>query len=287
VTQVISATPIAFFLHDHADVWNALRPCEAAEPAPDSAPAAVRALAVLRSRGASFAHEIAAACGLDDDHVREALAQLVACGLVRSDGVAGLRTILRHASGVASRRGHRTDSAGRWSARRDDASSASRPAAVEALATILLHRYGVMCRRLLARESVAVTWRELVQVYRRLEARGETRGGRFVTGVSGEQFALADAVDRLREVRRAAANGSVIGISAADPLNLTGIITAGERVRAVSGTRVIYRDGVPVAVEEAGILRALGEADSAPLAELVAAASRSGINPRATSVAAR
>ena len=101
----------------------------------------------------------------------------------------------------------------------------------------LLRRYGVVFRRLLAREANAAPWRELTRVYRRLEARGEIRGGRFVSGMSGEQFALADAVERLREIRRTAPDGRCLVISAADPLNLAGIVTAGERVRAVARAR--------------------------------------------------
>ena len=104
-------------------------------------------------------------------------------------------------------------------------------------------RYGVVFRRLLAREAAAAPWRELARVYRRLEARGEIRGGRFVSGMSGEQFALPRAVERLREVRRTAPDGRLLAISAADPLNLSGIITSGERIRPLPRTRVLYRDG--------------------------------------------
>jgi ATP-dependent Lhr-like helicase len=104
-------------------------------------------------------------------------------------------------------------------------------------------------------------WRELARVYRRLEARGEIRGGRFVTGMSGEQFALPDAVERLREVRRTAAELRLIAISGADPLNLTGIVTAGERIRTAVRTRVVYRDGVPLAVIEGDVVRELAPID--------------------------
>ena len=118
-----------------------------------------------------------------------------------------------------------------------------------------------MFRRLLTRETNAATWRELVRVYRRLEARGEIRGGRFVSGMSGEQFALPDAVERLREIRRTAADGRLLAISAADPLNLTGIVTPGERIRAAARTRIAYRDGVPLAVLEGDIVRELASID--------------------------
>ena len=114
-----------------------------------------------------------------------------------------------------------------------------------------------MCRRLLTRETNVATWRELTRVYRRLEARGEIRGGRFVTGMSGEQFALPEAVERLREVRRTAADGRLVTISAADPLNLVGIVTAGDRIRAAGRTRIVYRDGAPLAVMEGDFVREL------------------------------
>jgi ATP-dependent helicase Lhr and Lhr-like helicase len=112
-------------------------------------------------------------------------------------------------------------------------------------------------RRLLVRETNAAMWRELARVYRRLEARGEIRGGRFVTGMSGEQFALPDAVERLREIRRTATDGRLVAVSAADPLNLTGIVTAGERIRTAIRTRVVYRDGVPIAVADGETIREL------------------------------
>ena len=139
----------------------------------------------------------------------------------------------------------------------------AREEAVEVQARALLERYGVIFGRLLARETNAASWRELTRVYRRLEARGEIRGGRFVTGVSGEQFALPDAVDRLREVRRSGRDGRLLTISAVDPLNLTGILTSGERVRATIGTRLVYRDGVPLAALEGDYIRPLAEIEPA------------------------
>jgi ATP-dependent Lhr-like helicase len=144
----------------------------------------------------------------------------------------------------------------------------AREEAVEAQAWSLLRRYGVVFRRLLTRETNAATWRELARVYRRLEARGEIRGGRFVTGMSGEQFALSGAVDRLREVRRIQADGSLITISAADPLNLTGIITAGERIRTAGRNRIVYRDGAPLAVLEGDAVRELAPIDAGIAADV-------------------
>jgi ATP-dependent Lhr-like helicase len=141
----------------------------------------------------------------------------------------------------------------------------------DAVAWTLLRRYGVVFRRLLARETTAVTWRELVHVFRRLEARGEIRGGRFVGGMSGEQFALPDAVERLREIRRTPADDRLVTISAADPLNLTGIITPGDRLRTVASNRIVYLRGVPVSAMEGDMLRALSDVDPA-MAPIVAAA---------------
>ena len=135
---------------------------------------------------------------------------------------------------------------------------------VEAQARVFLRRYGIVFRRLVVREPNAAPWRELARVYRRMEARGEIRGGRFVTGMSGEQFALAGAVEKLREIRRTLHDNILHVISAADPLNLTGILTTGERVRAVAGNRIAYRDGIPVSVMEGDYLRPLADSGSDP-----------------------
>ena len=145
----------------------------------------------------------------------------------------------------------------------------------EAQAWALLRRYGVVFRRLLTREANAAPWRELARTYRRLEARGEIRGGRFVSGMSGEQFALPDAVSTLREIRRTPADGRLITISAADPLNVTGIITAGERVRAIETSRIVYRDGVPMAALQGDYLRPL-----TPIADAIAADVASALTGR-------
>jgi ATP-dependent Lhr-like helicase len=154
--------------------------------------------------------------------------------------------------------------AGRWSLLRTPAEklsepheettlqTASRESAVEIFARSLLRRYGVMFRRLLEREAFNVTWYELSRVYRRLEARGEIRGGYFVNGVSGEQFALPEAIGMLRSLRKVPGKGELITISGADPLNLAGILTPGPRVTAIAGSRLLLRDGVPVAALEGG-----------------------------------
>src|SRR5690606_18124329 len=115
------------------------------------------------------------------------------------------------------------------------------------IALVLLRRYGVICRRVLEREPLLPPWRDLLNVFRRMEARGEVRGGRFVQGMSGEQFALPEAIGALREARKRE-DGELVMLSASDPLNLVGIVTPGQRLPALPGNRLLLRDGVPVAV---------------------------------------
>jgi ATP-dependent Lhr-like helicase len=225
------------------------------------ADAARRVLSLLGSRGASFFADLAPASGLDADQLRSAIGTLVASGLATSDGFSGLRALVWAARGRPAQRDRRSNFAGRWTAIAEGGEGVAREEAVELQAWSLLRRYGVVFRRLLTRETNAATWRELARVYRRLEARGEIRSGRFVTGMSGEQFALPDAVERLREVRRIQADGSLLTISAADPLNLTGIVTAGERIRTAGRSRIAYRDGVPLAVREGDFVRDLAPLD--------------------------
>ena len=274
-TPVVGATPIALFLREHADEWLSLRSeptvrlkadTTYADKDPESYVVSGFSRTVfdhLQARGASFSHEITAACGLNDDEFRVAIGELASAGLVTSDGFAGLRSLV----GVSS---HST--AGRWSELRAPADALTREKAVDTLARVLLQRYGVMFRRLLTREAAHVPWRELARVYRRLEARGEIRGGRFVSGMSGEQFALPDAVDRLRDVRRSTPDDRLITLSAADPLNLTGVVTVGDRVRSVASNRLVYRNGVPAAAMEGDMLRMLDEVDPAIAPDVAAAA---------------
>jgi ATP-dependent Lhr-like helicase len=291
-TQVVGATPIALFLREHAEQWLELRNRPDARRAgpfgpavPSFGPAAHNVLDYLRARGASFAHDIASGAGLSDAELREALHELVSEGLVSSDGFAGLRAITTRAPEPVGR--HRASApsplkqAGRWflvdptdtglQPSNGSPARVDRHAAVDTLARALLRRYGVVFRRLLAREATDVPWRELARTYRRLEARGDIRGGRFVTGVSGEQFALPDAVDRLREIRRSRPDDTLITISAADPLNLVGILTDGERIRLSTSGRIVYHQGVAIAALEGDMLRALAPVDG-DIAEAAAAA---------------
>jgi ATP-dependent Lhr-like helicase len=282
-TQVVGATPIALFLREHGELWSTLRSADEVGPILPPSPAdgePARILDHLRARGASFAQELRSACNLSEESCRTALGVLVASGLIASDGFAGLRAI----TGSTSARRTGADTAGRWSLVRwslprsaagsalGERVSTSREEAVKALAWTLLSRYGVVFRRVLAREPSCVPWRELVRVYRTLEARGEIRGGRFVSGMSGEQFALPDAVDRLREVRRSGPDDALVTITGADPLNLTGIVTPGDRIRAAAGSRIVFRNGVPLAAFEGDMLRTLGDIEPAIAADVAAAA---------------
>jgi ATP-dependent helicase Lhr and Lhr-like helicase len=242
-STVVSATPIALFLRANADAWQSLRDASSIELT-DDARAVVE---ILRARGASFARDL----GSDD-----ALGELVSAGLIASDGFAGLRALV-----AASHEKQRANLAGRWSLLTP--ADASTDDALETQARTLLRRYGVIFRRLLTREPNAAPWRELARVYRRLEARGEIRGGRFVRGMSGEQFALPEAIERLREIRRDEKNGRLIVISAADPLNLTGIIDDNDRIRATAATRIAYQDGIAVSVMEGDYVRPLVDLDTA------------------------
>jgi ATP-dependent Lhr-like helicase len=282
VTEMGGATPVALFLRaeygrDGACSARDIRDRRAGQARPlpvDSSTPAVgetarRVLEHLLERGASFAHELVAACGVTAVQVGAALGELVSAGLVASDGFGGLRSIIRSTGGWKPRGDGRALVAGRWFAL--PAPAAPDDEALGTQARTLLRRYGIVFRRLLARESAAFSWRELVGVYRRLEARGEIRGGRFVSGMSGEQFALPDAVERMREIRRTAPDGRLTTISGCDPLNLAGIVDSGERVRAIGANRLVYRDGVAVAAMEGDYLRPLS-AFSADEASRVATA---------------
>jgi ATP-dependent Lhr-like helicase len=269
----IRSTPVALFAREHAGD----RPAES----PELSTYAGRVREVLERRGASFFHELTPLSGLLPTQVEQALGELAGLGLVTSDSFAGLRALITPSSKRkpldGARRRHRTapfgiESAGRWSL-----VDRTAEVPVELAARSLLRRYGVVFKRVLAKEAGAPPWRELLQMYRRLEGRGEVRGGRFVSGMSGEQFALAEAVGQLRTMRRQPASGRLVAVGAADPLNLTGIITAGERVAAVARSRVLYRDGVPVLALERGEVTRL--AAGTPTPDMVQALVRKQLTP--------
>jgi len=269
----VRSTSIALFLREHAEHW--ISGASGAEF--QLSGYARRVHEVLEQRGASFFHQLVSFSGLLPTQIEQALSELAGAGLVTSDSFAGLRALITPSSKrkplSGARRRQRTvphgiESAGRWSLLGSRDSDREPSSDVELTGRTLLRRYGVVFKRVLARESSLPPWRELLMVYRRLEARGEIRGGRFVTGMPGEQFALPEAVGQLRSIRRLEARGLLVGISAADPLNLTGIITPGERVPALTTNRILYRDGVPVLAREAGQIRPLVN-DIEPSADLV------------------
>jgi ATP-dependent helicase Lhr and Lhr-like helicase len=262
-------TPIALLRRKNFALWNAVFP--SSQNAPEFSTTTQLVYDYLSSRGASFFTDIVENTELLRSQVEEALAELVASGVVVSDSFSGLRALLTPGSRktqAAARRKHRQPvydmaTAGRWSIlKRGDASAALKQTdsqLAEEVAWVLLKRYGVVFKRLLEREGINVPWRVLLRVYHRLEARGEIRGGRFVANISGEQFALPEAVGMLRSIRREGAQESMISVSAADPLNLAGIITTGSRITAHTGNRVLYQDGAPIAALESGETRFLVE----------------------------
>ncbi|MGB8435616.1 MAG: ATP-dependent DNA helicase, partial [Burkholderiales bacterium] len=258
-------------------VWHALA---APTDAPPPSARAAQVAELIATDGASFFAEIVEGTGLLRTEVEEALAELVARGVVNCDSFGGLRALLvpsdRRKPLAGHKRRRRTalfgiEDAGRWALVRRKTSSppgqegwrAQRDGVVdgthvEHIARTLLKRYGVVFWRLLAREAEWLPpWRELLRVYRRLEARGEIRGGRFVAGVTGEQYALPEVVGMLRGVRREEHTGTLVSLSGADPLNLVGVVTLGGRLPALTGNRTLYRDGVPIALLAAGEVRFL------------------------------
>jgi ATP-dependent helicase Lhr and Lhr-like helicase len=284
----VRSTPVMFIDRDRADAWQALLPAGTDQALPLSS-AAQRLREALARHGAMFFVDLVRQTGLLRTQVETALGELVAWGLASSDGFAGLRALVTPAAQRArfsrpvGRRGISIDGAGRWSLVTPlPALPEVPPSAAEHAARVLLDRYGIVFRALLAREARWLPpWRELVRVLRRLEARGELRGGRFVEGFSGEQFALPEAVEALRSAARRADSGDEIIVCAADPLNLTGIITPGERIPALAGNRVLYRNGTPVAAQAGGVFRWLAPAGG-PEAEWNARNALLRADPRAT-----
>jgi ATP-dependent Lhr-like helicase len=257
----VRATPIALLTRKQRALWSQL---SAADPLEAQLSAYARAMAeFLQQHGASFFDEIAQGTALLQAQAESALAELVAAGMVSADSFSGLRALLmplQRKRKLAARGRRRllsgVEEAGRWSLLKRAASGTLAADAiqnVEAVAWSLLHRYGVVFRRLLTREAHWLPpWHQLLRAYRRLEAQGHVRGGRFVGGVSGEQYALPDAVGAMRSVRKRAPAGELIALSAADPLNLAGIVTPGVRLTALAGNRLLLRDGVTVATYAAG-----------------------------------
>jgi len=277
-----SVAPITFFVREEAD-WMALRQQSSHQnllrrdssrqnphpvannatrvgyPRADSVAEDARGLGhgaqlvleFLRQRGASFFADIVRGTGKLKAEIETALWELVAAGLVTADGFDNLRALIdpkRRAGQGVGKTNRPRHSAGRWALLHSDA-AVDRPRAVDAACWMLLRRYGIVVRDVLARESNLPSWRELLMGFRRLEDRGEIRGGRFVDGFLGEQFALPVAVELVRALRNLPLSGETLTLSAADPLNLVGILVPGERVPAISGRTVSYRDGIAVLPE--------------------------------------
>jgi ATP-dependent Lhr-like helicase len=209
-------------------------------------------LTALRQHGALFRPDLATLTGRLPYEVDEALWDGVARGLVTADGFRAVRSLLRRGSAEryaptrGLRRGLRAaaGASGRWSLLPGPDSRADRDELAEAVAEQLAARWGVVFRDVAIRENLAVPWRDVLWAFRRMEARGTMRGGRFVTGFSGEQYAHPDAIDVMKAVRKQQHRGETVRISAADPLNLTGIVLPGPRVPAIAANSITYVDGV-------------------------------------------
>ena len=254
-SQPTRATPLTLLRRDDLP-WMLEAMAGSGLPAPLGI--ANEAHELLQRRGALFLHEIRSALGADGARAEEALRELVYLGLVSCDSFGAVRQVVSPAKQQLFRTG---SGHGRWSLLRqapvaerpegnDRKPFAELPSWTEPLARQYLRRYGVVFRDLLVREPRCPPWRDLVRVFRRLEDRGELRGGRFVQAFYGEQFALPEALDALRTVRRIEATGEEKAlISASDPLNLIGVLTGGPRVPATASGRVLYVDGAPQALE--------------------------------------
>jgi len=270
----VRGTPIVLLPRRQLPTWYALA---SDAPAPELSSRAQRVFECLNAQGALFFDELQHDAHLLRSELEDALGELVAVGLVNADSFAGLRALLAPAS-KRSRTARRSrggafiggmDDAGRWALVRKSGAGeeeARTPAfdaeALEHIARVLLRRYGVVCWRLLAREADWLPpWRDLLRVYHRLEARGEIRGGRFVAAVAGEQFALPEALGLLREVRKGPLTGEMLAVSAVDPFNQLGTLLPGARVPALAANRILFRDGLPVAVLAAGKPQWLVELD--------------------------
>ncbi|MEW8384049.1 MAG: ATP-dependent DNA helicase, partial [Candidatus Thiodiazotropha taylori] len=247
----IKTTPLAFILRSNLPLW-----CQQDERSNQGLSAtAVKIHDVLKQWGASFFDELKQQTGLLKTQLENGLGELVAWGLVTSDQFQGLRSMITpQKSRRPSRRRNPLQaplaSGGRWSLVRPSQPIEDRLQRSEQFARILLNRYGVVFRKLLDREQGLPPWRDLLYALRRMEARGEIRGGRFVDGFAGEHFALPEAVGQLRELSKQPDRQHMITISSADPLNLTGIITPGKRIPAQLGHRILYQDGKPVAAKQ-------------------------------------
>lgn len=279
----LRATPIVLLPRRSAPLWKRL--AAGSDENVDISSRAQRVVDYLDEQGASFFDELVDGAHLLRTELEDALAELVTRGRVNCDSYSGLRALLVPAAKRASagqQRRRRTalfgvQDAGRWALIRSAGNTApsAQGEAVEHVARVLLRRYGVVCWRLLEREAAWLPpWRELMRVYHRLEARGEIRGGRFIAGIPGEQFALPEAIAALRKARRTADSGQWVSVAAVDPANLLGSLLPGEKVPRVPGARVLFRDGLPVGKLVSGETTWLVDLAPADIAQAVQAMQR-------------
>ncbi len=247
-----SVAPLAFFIREDAE-WMIPRHAHAADESPAGlSHGAQEILNYLRQRGASFFADIVRGTGKIKAEVESGLWELVTAGIITADGFDNIRALIDPKRRAGQGRGHSArprHSVGRWSLL-FNGEDPERTRVVDSICWMLLRRYGIVFREMTQRETIVPRWREMLIAFRRLEDQGEIRGGRFVSGFLGEQFALPVAVESLRAMNQRPASGEVVTLSAADPLNLVGIVVPGERVSAVSGKTISLVDGVPVEAEE-------------------------------------
>jgi ATP-dependent Lhr-like helicase len=261
------SAPIALTLREDL-AW--LLPDERPDLSAFASGSAQEVLNALRIRGALFYQELKGLTGLLPSQMEDALRELAALGLVSSDTFAAVRAIDKGADKARSTyrryvktKVHRAASPiGRWSLFPGGLQPIDRAEQIERWCRLLLARYGVLFRDLLVREYAAPPWWELVRTLRRLELKGEIRGGRFISGVAGEQFAVESAVSRLRDLRDATPGDDWSLISAADPLNLSGILSSGARIPAMHKNALILQRGRCVATKVAGRIEFLAEIDA-------------------------
>ncbi|HET8897546.1 MAG TPA: DEAD/DEAH box helicase [Rhodanobacteraceae bacterium] len=271
-TGPLRSTPIALLPRRQLAHWSAL--ADSSKPAALLSSRAHALHDTLQEHGALFFDELMSECHLLRSEVEDALGELVAAGRVNADSFSGLRALLMPAAKkqrLARRRLLKNtlsgiEDAGRWSLLRAPTPTDGATDFIDHIARTLLRRYGVVGWRLLEREPDWLPpWRDLRRVYQRMEARGDIRGGRFIDGLVGEQFALPEAVELLRHVRRRPADGSEVIVSGCDPLNLVGTLLAGDKIPAVTGSRILYRDGVAIAALIASKFTPLVELDAATM----------------------
>lgn len=288
----IKTTPITFVSRNELKVWKYIYTSQ--EENLHLTPEAQQIVQVLEQQGASFFDDLLKRTKLFPSQIEGALGELIGASLITSDSFTGLRALLvpdKLKTNIGSRRDSGVFSmnyAGRWSLLYSTSQEENREETLqhdaqknrETIAWTLLRRYGVIFRKLVEKENLAPAWRELVRTFRTLEARGQIRGGRFVEGVWGEQFALPEAIVELRQLKKETKSNSLVSISASDPLNLTGIITPGKRVSTFYGNRILYQNGVPIAFMEAKEIQFLMEVDDKEKWELQKALVQRNVSPK-------